>query len=199
MRQYRKTVETPTHRPTLTGDFWVPAAQASFSGVLVGLAVMLWHGEGKVWVFALSGTLAALGVWAFLLLETVGDSVKTEVTVEVQQQEEVAQPAPGPTLSLEVHSERSLQILNVPVSAGQLPKLGQLLLEGSVDERSVKAAGITAPAWRQLRGELLRAGMLAWRSPNSRQLGLTVTPTGAALGAEIINGDAVPLLTDGLT
>jgi hypothetical protein len=93
-------------------------------------------------------------------------------------------PPPTHHFRLELASGSTLQIFNLPASQEQLTALARAVLAGaSLNELSFSGPGaiFTRSGWRKLRDELLRRNLLAYRNPQTPQLGCVVTRTGEAV------------------
>jgi len=169
----------------------LPGLQALVNGVFYGvvtsgvvvvansmevLDVPAW-GVG-VTVGSLSGLYAwrnLLDDWRSLLYGVLDDPVSEPVGI--------IQPQPV-RVELSGNDGRSMQFIDLPAEQDQLIALGAGIVEGlSFTEAQWTGAGgvFSRSQFVQLRGEMLRRGLLMWNSQNDNARGVRVTGKGAAL------------------
>jgi hypothetical protein len=87
-------------------------------------------------------------------------------------------------VELSANGGRSMQFVDLPAEQGQLVALGAGIIEVlSFTEAQWTGSGatFTRTQFMQLRGEMLRRGLLAWNSQNDNARGVRVTGKGMAL------------------
>jgi hypothetical protein len=93
-------------------------------------------------------------------------------------------PPPSRPFRVELAVGRSTLIYSLPASQEQLTALSRAILSGaSLNELSFSGPGaiFTRAGWRQLRDELIRRNLLAWRNPSAPGQGCVVTAQGLAV------------------
>lgn len=157
-----------------------------FSGVAAGaLASMLelTHAPELAWCIA---SLAALFCWIRLVSDWI--RLRRLELIGFQEPELISAPEPDPEIitapvRIELKSERSLQLIDLPISQEKIVTFASSIIAGApISESSWTGAGalFSKREFHMLRDELIKRGMLAWRNTGAPACGLSLTRTGAA-------------------
>lgn len=170
----------------------VPLCQSAllglFSGVAAGaLASMLElaYALELAWCVA---SLAALFCWLVLISDWLRLRRLELIGFQEPALEYAPEPEPEPEIisapvRIELKSERSLQLIDLPISQDKIVTFASSVVAGApISESSWTGAGalFSKREFHQLRNELIKRGMLEWRNNGAPACGLSLTRAGAA-------------------
>lgn len=176
---------------TLKAGVALPGLQALVNGCFYGLATggivavanSLELLTVPAWAVGVTvGSLASLRAWHNLLddwrllLYGLDSEMEPGTTA-------VIDPQPV-RVELASNDGRSMQFLDLPADRDQLATLGAGIIEGlsfTEAQWTGKGAPFSRSQFVQLRGEMLRRGLVQWNSPNDNARGVKVTGKGMAL------------------
>jgi len=90
-------------------------------------------------------------------------------------------PPPSRPFRVELAVGRSTLIYSLPASQEQLTTLARAVLSGATLNELSFSSIFTRSEWRQLRDELIRRNLAAWRNPGAPAQGVVLTRTGEAV------------------
>jgi hypothetical protein len=176
---------------TIKTSVVVPGLQALVNGVFYGTAstgIIAVANSLDVltvppWAVGVTvGSLAGLAAWRNLLNDW------RLVLYGVSHDYEPADPdtiiLPPVRVELSSNNGRAMQFVDLPAEPDQLITLGAGIVEGlsfTEAQWTGKGAPFSRSQFVQLRGEMLRRGLLAWNSANDNARGVKVTGKGMAL------------------
>jgi len=164
--------QTPTRPSSIESDVIVPASQALFSAIVVTSLAAIWIREPT----ALAAIFAAVTAAAWFLLLT--DTRRLLRTVERYITDAAQQQRP---LRLEINTGNTTKIAHLPADHRHIRALAEAALNGKpLTERHWTGSGkpFTKREFREIRAELIRAGILRWRNQNAPAQGVIVTEAG---------------------
>jgi len=190
---YRVKRRIPSHGATLEGDVLVPFLQSLVTGAigaLLGYAVadrpLVGFGVGFAlcWLISLVQSRALL--WT--LEETWHRDIDRDGVVGLPEL-----PPVRHTVRVEMvdGAGRSRQYVDLPAPPEAIAELARGALAGqSLAEGEWTGAGrpFSVDQYREVRAELLRRGLVAWRNPRARNQGLELTGVGRWVFGQLVEG-----------
>lgn len=188
MNDIRSGVVIPFLQAVVTGVF---------SGVLI-VGVLVLAGAFQVAVLAVLAGGAMLFMWLRLLGNWLAVYSPIRV-VEYQPDGDGVQRAPYVSIELK-QDNRRLQFIELPASESQLVKLAEGLLRGTPLSESAWCGGgrpFSKAEFHQLRDELLRRQLVAWRDEQHPAQGLILTLAGRHVFQHLVSTPTLPAGDEG--
>ena len=182
---------TPAREPNLVGDVLVPFFQALVTSWGIGMAT--WAVGALLFEMFSWRAALAMGavVFPFAFITAVGvmrDALFAVELISGVEPGDDEQQLGHRTLRVEVSDPRKMHILNLPVDEEALREFARAALEGrslGVNEWTGRGRPFTRATYEMVRGEMIRAGLLAWRDERNPQAGVMVTERGREAFAQI--------------
>ena len=183
----------------------VPGLQAVVNGVFYGVATggivavanSMQLLSVPAWAVGVTvGSLASLRAWNNLLTDWRG--LLYGVSIEPITEPEYGRNLQPVRVELSGNDGRSMQYVDLPAEPDQLIALGSGIAEGLsfTEAQWTGARGVFSRSqFVQLRGEMLRRGLLMWNSQNDNARGVRVTSKGQALMRHFASMSQSPTLT----
>jgi hypothetical protein len=211
--EWRRVAARPQ---TVESGVLVPLIQGAVTGALVflvfqGLAVGMGRQDSLPWSIA-CGAACALLVWVFSLhqadsalwtheywfADRAAPVAFADVSGDESEWEELEPAVTRPTV-VEVHKQVGegvhIDRHHLGVDQRRLVELARGVLAGrTLGEREWAGSGrlFTVSEFRQLRGELLERGLIAWRSAGNPGQGVDLTEQGREVFAGLTGGSSLP-------
>lgn len=160
----------------------IPLAQSFITGVFVALiagGIAVWMKWDALPIALITGACAAL-LWWYGSLQLWRNDV-------YQPLPGLAEPVQSTTpqiTPITIHMDRQISMVDLPASPAQLRDLSAGLLAGmSFSEASWSGEGrpFSRDQFRKLRDVYLQKGWIAWANPKSKNQGVSLTRSGAAV------------------
>lgn len=180
------------HQQSASVGLWIPAGQAVITGFFIGLVVAItsialhferWY----LWGF-LAWVMAQVIVWVILLTNwhKLVNRLEKFTGFDIDGDGDIADiPAPPP-LRVDITEDdgRSVRFAYLPAPSDKLQKMASMILSGSnFSESFFVGSGklFTRSQFAELRGVMLKRGLLEWNNPSSPARGVVFTKTGLAV------------------
>jgi cell division protein FtsW (lipid II flippase) len=168
----------------LVRGFIVPILQALATGVLFLLTSLSICGVAglPLWWALIGGSLVAFLAWLSFRTYWTRLAERVLIPADTVTIDDVG-PGPVPTMRIELIQDEGRQgdFIDLPASQDQLAELASGLTNNeSFSQARWCGAGkpFTRSQFEQLRGELLRRGLISWLNPHARQQGYSLTIVG---------------------
>lgn len=160
-----------------------------FSGMLI-IGVLVLAGAFQLAVLA----VLAGGVMLFCWLRLLGNWLAVYSPIRVVEHQPAGERAPFVTIEIK-QDNRRLQFIELPASEEQLVRLAEGLLRGTpLSESAWCGAGrvFTKSEFHQLRDEMLKRQLVAWKNEQFPAQGLVLTVAGRHVFQHLINTPTLP-------